>query len=1553
MVVDKQDGSLWIGSHIGLLKISNAGESLIETSDVGPITDIAFDIKEKKLWAAGKDKLLYLNTEAEVVKQIDLEDGRRITDIKFDQGLGELWIARGREGVLRFNRAGEQTYSSDQKVEAISPDGTGNLWILDKESLQRIAPTGELLLDIDLEQGWFHLKEMVSDVNTNYLWMLGREVTWEDHYVLRMDWVWKEFPYPWNHPRDCHIPFICHHHKHGRGRGRGGMWQPVFWWEIVQVKVPGEIVLGRYDTNGVMQRGLVTDLKKMRHLAVSGDIYKPTAEIISPVNQGLVTPQQLFKIQVSDVGWGVDPSATKILVDDVSIELNCTINADTVECTPKVPITALEPVLKISVQDYADNRSDTIEVSVQLDTDNDGHPDVADTYPNDPDRWQLAKVENLQLQQNGTGVELTWDAHSDQQNLNHYNLYRTGVDGDNPEKLNSEPLKTITYIDNSVSNGAGYQYRVVAVCHKGVVGEEADLTKFFVAYNYTPVTGLSAVRQGADGLIKWNKVEGFRYQVYRGLETETPAPFATLTTETLLDNSNSAKWYNAYKYQVATIADFVNVFTQQPLEVIGPRSPSALLPALPPLTMTIDDAVADDQGVLELVINTPDRLSLTGQYLEAVGPVSISVATADGSQQLNAESSSGRFQLVIPVVTNTDWTIVINETTVAERSVEQKFRIIEDTTPPELTIDGPLERSIDAETILLAGTAIDKHSGIDSISVISDRYPEVSFGVIQGENGAFSSELPLERGDNIVTVQATDIMGNQSSVQLTIKRTISLAPEVVIQSPAQGAVLYDPKVSLTGVVYSSLDSDSIRLVFGDRQIFPTAGSEDNVHHFTFEDVTLATGYNHLVVRAETTVGNSEASVVVQYQENPPEPETLPPPEIEITSPNMETTVNQDSITITGNVSGSDGTTLTINGVPVDLVGEGTTGGSFKYQLNFTECNGGVTTLTFVVTDSSGKTTTKTVNFVCDATPPVITLTTEGLSDAPTVNRVIENPFVLEGTVTDSNLAGFSINGSPITLTPGAVAGSYDFSSALQLPNQQDTTVILEAWDLADNHTSKTLVLNADSAITIELLSPRQDSELLADSGGAEIEVIARIHQLEAGYQVTMALDGATAQAMTLDDAMASGVLTTSETTGQHTVTVSVLNDAGTVLTSTSATVSLKDLSQLPLVIDRHEPLNAEKNAKPNSFVALYFNRPIEPEKLQVNVRQTVHGETYDLSAQKGTGFGDIPKPSIIEVHLDMEPVNGAIAYYPTDRYITFHPTERLHYGAYMLVEVIYDGQELKRFAFNVEPQPTTVSGVVVDQLRTQLSGITLSLPELGMQAVSDSNGNYIFQMRGDVTRTMKDGRYQLIINPGMKNPQFGITDTWINLQAQRLNSVSTQVVPMLNQSIAFQHIKSGSTETVLAQGNLTLDLSDASLLFPDGTTQGNIHVQLLQGGHLSFPATPAAIPAWMYAVQPSGVAVDGSVGISILMPRLGGNRDYIPPNGTLVAMLGFNDDTKMIEVIGIGEIEDQKVNSVGNLALQTLDFIGYAMVNPDKQEVLQRYKDGDISSIDILRSELE
>ncbi|MES9905952.1 MAG: hypothetical protein ABW168_25165 [Sedimenticola sp.] len=1595
LAVDKQKGVLWIGSEIGLLKISPTGQLLARNSEIKSIRSVAFDIQRASIWAASEHKIFYLDESAELINQIDLTKKDEVEDITFDQKLGELWV-RLDDGLLKFNREGTETYRSEKEMDAISPDGTGHLWLLDELSLKRITSVGELQQTIDLKQNnWHEIDAIASDVNNHRLWVLGEQVQWEKRQILRSEWIWAD---RWN------IPFVCNsnlqdwypplhlpghqwqkrglgkhddddndrgkkrgkrddHHgkdkkrdkdddKDHRGRKHGkGKWVLYFWWETTLVKRHDDQQLAYYSADGSSQFSQLNDLDDMKQLVVSGDLYAPTATLVSPVNEGLVTPQQLFQLQVADQGWGVSPSHTRILIDGNVVDANCIDDGTRINCTPVVPITALLPKVQITVQDYAKNYSDTVEVNLKLDTDADGYADIVDTYPSDPTRWRLAQVENLQTKLNGTSVALNWDAHADQLHLKYYDLYRTGVDGVSAIKLNSEPLDALSYVDENVSNGNGYRYRIVAVDHKGVIGEEGEKIPFFVAYNQTPVSALTTLRQGADGLITWGESAGFRYQIYRGLGNLPAEPLTKIDGIAYLDMG--ALWYNVYKYQLATIADFVDPFTQQAIEVIGPISTSVQLPALPPLTMTIEEGVDDGLGVVERVINMPGRISLSGQYFEAVGPVSITARTTDGNQQVTAQSADGRYRLVIPVVVDTDWILIISESTVAERSVEHKFRLIEDTTPPELTIDGPLERTIDADNFLLMGAAIDKHTSIDAISISSDRFPGLSFGVVQGENGSFSSELPLEQGINLIKVTADDLMGNTTRVDLSIKRTVSLAPELVIESPAQGDVVYDARITLTGVVYSGLPAEQIRIVFADQQILAIAGEEEGIYHFFFDDILLMNGYNQLIVRAETTIGNSEAVAIVQYRESPPAPEVIPAPELEITSHSSETTINSDSITITGLANGGEGTTLAVNGESIKLKGEGDTGGSFKYQLNFAECNGGITQVDFIVTDAGGRSTTKTISFVCDADAPVIALTTGGLSEAPIVNRVLENPFILNGSVSDSNLAGFSINGTGITLNPGTTVGEYLFDSALKLPIGEETEVSLEAWDLAGNRTSKTVLLNADSPVTIEMLSPRPDEEILADADGTGIEVVARMGQLEAGYQVTMALDDVAAQPMNLDGNMAYGRWITNETTGRHNITVSIADANGEVLTSTSTGIQLKDLSLLPLTVDRHIPLNAEKNTEPNSFVALYFNRPIETERLQINVRQTVHGETYDLTKQKGAGFGGIPQPSIIQVHKDMEPVAGVMAYYPTDRYVTFHPAERLHYGAYILVDVIYDGEEMKRFAFTVEPQPTTLSGVVVDQTRTQQQGITLAMPELGLAATTDNNGNYIFQIRGEAARNMRDGRYQLIVNPNMKNPQYGTTDSWVNLQAQRLNVGVTHLLPMLNRSIPFQQISGGGAQTVLARGNMTLDLSEADLLFPDGFDKGNVHVQFLQGHELSFSASGSVVPAWMYGVQPSGISINGDTGITLLMPRLDGDLGYIPPNDTLVAILGFNSSTKLIEVTGIGEIQDQQVSSVGKLPLQSLDYIGYAMVSEEGQQILRRYRDGDISSIDILRTELE
>ena len=122
---------------------------------------------------------------------------------------------------------------------------------------------------------------------------------------------------------------------------------------------------------------------------------------------------------------------------------------------------------------------------------------------------------------------------------------------------------------------------------------------------------------------------------------------------------------------------------------------------------------------------------------------------------------------------------------------------------------------------------------------------------------------------------------------------------------------------------------------------------------------------------------------------------------------------------------------------------------------------------------------------------------------------------------------------------------------------------------------------------------------------------------------------------------------------------------------------------------------------------------------------------------------------------------------------------------------------------------------------------------------------------------------------------------------------------------------------------------------------------------LAFNVTEAAIPHWLYNFQPHGIVVEsGAVGLIIKMPLLFGSDVYIPLDGTLVAMVGLDADSKLLRPVGVGRIENKQVVSAKPLELDTLDYIGYAFVPDAASEVLQRYINNEIN-LQLLASELE
>jgi hypothetical protein len=385
-----------------------------------------------------------------------------------------------------------------------------------------------------------------------------------------------------------------------------------------------------------------------------------------------------------------------------------------------------------------------------------------------------------------------------------------------------------------------------------------------VAYNITAVSGFTVQREAADARLNWSAVAGMRYQIYRGSSATGLTALQQVTEVTYLDTT--ALWDQQYFYQVASIADFSNVFTNQAVSVTGPTETALNLAALPPLGVTIEGGRIQADSSVELTVEDPERVSITGTYIEAVGNVDVTVT--GGTESFSAVSSNGQFNFILPV-SITNWVVTVSEQTVVNRSTTLNLNLFVDNVAPIITIDGAANRTVNSDLILLTATVTDAATAVAEVYATSSRYAGQQFAAILAANNRISVELPLEPGANVLTLYAKDTRGNTSSSVVNVTRAISQAPQLQIISPSNGDTLYIDKTNVSGVVYSSLPAEQIKIALGTVEQFPAQTAADGIYPFTFNNVNLAEGYNTLTVRVSTPAGSAEASTLVIYNPNQP------------------------------------------------------------------------------------------------------------------------------------------------------------------------------------------------------------------------------------------------------------------------------------------------------------------------------------------------------------------------------------------------------------------------------------------------------------------------------------------------------------------------------------------------------------------------------------------------------------------------------------------------------------------------------------------------------------
>ncbi len=1187
--------------------------------------------------------------------------------------------------------------------------------------------------------------------------------------------------------------------------------------------------------------------------------------------------------------------------------------------------------------------------SGDVDSDGDGVNDNQDTYPDDPTRSVLAAVENLQAVFDGAAnINLSWTAIADTNNLGHYVIFRN-IYGQ-PEMILTTVLASETaYVDSDVTNGSAYEYSIKAVDNQNISGDEGVAAQFFVAYNNEAVVDFQAQRVDEPVQLNWSENSGLpaaiRYQILRAVSDQA----ATVLSEVSVNNfsDSTALWNNDYVYQLRILADFTNPFTSIIVTVPGPLSASVQVNAIPPLTLSFDQARLITGNNWELWVDASDPVSVNASVLEALGPLSIQAQS--GANTITSTTDNGQFRLALPKAQGNSWVITVSETTISNRSIISTLSFVSDANAPVVTITPPSTSSSSDDTLVITGFVTDDNNFVAAITAQSSAFAGQTFAVSTGQGGSFTSELPLMFGINLLTITAIDGSGNTGSAQLSVTRLSPLLPEINIQSPSNGVVLSQATVDVSGLVYSSQPPADIRIEMGGQIQFAQAGSETGVYAFSFNDHPLNQGQNTLLVEVKSPEGNTQQSIVLT---NNPDAdlEEGSAPVITIDPGLIGSTINYDIVTVKGIVTSPVG----ITGISVDFIAASLSGGnegefSFSRQVDISAIPGNQIDLAITATDSSGQTSTEILSLYRDNTAPVITISTANINPPPAINDVVDVPFSLQGEIVDAQLSSFSINGQTVGLVPGELDGTYLFSARINLPVGLDQTLTLVATDRAGNSTSEDIIVNSSSPIVIEMIEPTAGQEFVVVSSES-VEVVARINGLSATDVVNLRFAAEPVQVMTLDGNIAThNILINSADSGEKIITIEVLNDLSEVIARQETSIQIIDADTIPLDILKTQPDNEGINSSVGEFIALFFNRPIDPAQLTIEVRETVHGKTWDLSLYANN---DILQggatTALVEAHRDQELIPGTLSVYPGLTSVSYHLSRELAYNADVFVVVDYAGERIEDFTFKVETLPTMIMGTAVNQLYQPIAGLEVSLPDVGVTAITDQQGIYQFGFEDKPDFRLPSGRQKIVFNPQSTFHKYGTIESYVNLQHGEVNRVGNSIVPVLSSQLPYEHIRSGLGNISVGGGDIQLDASQANFVFPDNNSAGNVHVQFTTAQQMSHSASSSARPLWVYAIQPQGIEVHGDLVIDLLPPKLNGSREYLPENGTYVLWVGQDSETLQVTPIGVGIVQDQHVITQGKLTLERLDYIGFAFVPDELQVLLQRYANGEVSFSELI-----
>jgi hypothetical protein len=868
---------------------------------------------------------------------------------------------------------------------------------------------------------------------------------------------------------------------------------------------------------------------------------------------------------------------------------------------------------------------------------------------------------------------------------------------------------------------------------------------------------------------------------------------------------------------------------------------------------------------------------------------------------------------------------------------------------PTLVVNNVASTTTTADFITLTGTATPSGSPIDKVFVTSDRYaaPQSFAASYDPATNAFTVDVPLKPGLNNLTVVARDRQGQAAQSTIAITETLNATPALAITSPVCGSVVGTDTVTVSGTVASTLAPNQIRLTLGTDVRFPTDPGTGDGYVFSFPGVHLTAGPNTLLLKATTPDGTTVSTICVLTRVDGADGGTgVPsgtPPTITVSGASADVWVSTSSVAVAGTVTAARCVqSVTVNGRLASLVGSGPSV-SFQSTVVFPNANTASMPVTVVAVDCDGASSQLTYTLHLDTVAPVISV--QNLQPTPAINSIVQTPYAVQGTVVEANLASLTANGQSVSAVPGATAASWDFAFNASLTRAVDNPLSIVATDLAGNTARFDAVLRLTATVGFQVVAPLDGDQFVTDGAPVSVAVVAQVSGLGATDSVLAAVDGGSPSALTLAGSTAKGSVSVAATTGRHVISIVAQAADGTVLGRVTRTVTVTLAQDIPITVTRTDPPSGASGVEPTQFVAFYFNRPIDPTKLAVTLTETVHGLQY-VQPPSGVDATQLNNVQLSPLDRSNDPVPGGLGFFPGNTMAAFYPSREFGYGGTITVAATYDGKPISNSNFAVRPLPTLISGFVADQFHTPITGMDVVLEDVGVHATTDSHGYFGFGF-GNFANAITAGVHRLTINPNLANGRYGAVRLRLTPQDGRLTTMGVVHAPQLNPATPFAHIGSGAPSATLAGGSVVLNLSGATLLFPNGHGDGDVHVQAYLGASVAYPAwSPAFTPLLTYNLQPAGISVTGTASVDFAVPPPRAASDWAKGLPARVLLLGVDPTMLQLVPIGVGVVDKaaRRIRSEGVLELSVLDFIGFAVpLGPNAQTLLASYAGGGIS----------